>query len=482
MPDRDLQQLREHTMQETRTQAQHTETSVPCAFEANFDGLVGPTHNYAGLSFGNVASQSNEKRVANPKQAALQGLHKMKALADLGYRQAVLPPHERPSVSLLRTLGFGAGDAGSGREDAALIRRAAAEAPELLAAASSASAMWAANAATVSPSADTGDGRVHFTPANLAFNLHRSIEHRTTQRLLTALFPSESHFAVHPALPGTPVLGDEGAANHTRFCGPYGARGVEFFVYGRRAYGGGSAPVRYPARQTFEASQAIARRHGLDTDATVFAQQRPDVIDAGVFHNDVIAVGNQQVLFCHEHAFVEQDSVYEALRDKLARHGARLQVVEVPDAEVSIGDAVSSYLFNSQLLARADGRQLLVVPQECMENPRVAAWLERLRDTDGPIAEQRVFDLRESMRNGGGPACLRLRVALNEAEIAAVAPSVWMNDALHAALGDWVEHHYRDRLGIEDLADPQLLVESRTALDELTTLLGIGPVYDFQLA
>jgi succinylarginine dihydrolase len=476
-------------MQAATTQQERTQTTPLAACEANFDGLVGPTHNYAGLSFGNVASQSNEKRIANPKQAALQGLQKMKALADLGYRQAVMPPHERPSTGLLRTLGFGGdrsrggmgGSGSSGISDADLIRQAAAEAPELLAAASSASAMWAANAATVSPSADTADGRVHFTPANLVFNLHRSIEHPTTQRLLAALFPSERHFMVHPALPGTPVLGDEGAANHTRFCGAYGARGVEFFVYGRRAYGGGVAPARYPARQTCEASQAIARRHGLSADATVFAQQRPDVIDAGVFHNDVIAVGNQQLLFCHEHAFVGQASVYDVLHEKLARHGAELQVVEVPDAEVSVGDAVSSYLFNSQLLAREDGRQLLVVPQECMENPSVAAWLARMLESDGPIAELRVFDLRESMRNGGGPACLRLRVALNEAELAAVAPSVWMNDALHAVLTDWVERHYRDRLAVEDLADPRLLVESRTALDELTTLLGIGPVYDFQL-
>src|ERR1700744_5037478 len=332
------------------------------ATEANFDGLVGPTHNYAGLSFGNVASQNNEKSVANPKAAAKQGLRKMKQLAELGFHQGVLPPQERPSMRLLRELGF-SGD------DATVIARVAKDAPELLAAASSASAMWAANAATVSPSADTADGRVHFTPANLVFNLHRSIEHPTTQRLLAALFPSEQHFIVHPALPGTPVLGDEGAANHTRFCGAYGARGVEFFVYGRRSYGGGVAPARYPARQTCEASQAIARRHGLSADATVFAQQRPDVIDAGVFHNDVIAVGNQQLLFCHEHAFVGQASVYDVLHEKLARHGAELQVVEVPDAEVSVGDAVSSYLFNSQLLAREDGRQLLVVPQECMENP-----------------------------------------------------------------------------------------------------------------
>jgi succinylarginine dihydrolase len=443
------------------------------AVEANFDGLVGPTHNYAGLSFGNVASQSNEKRVANPKQAALQGLHKMKALADLGYRQAVMPPHERPSVGLLRTLGF-SGD------DSQVIRRAATEAPELLAAASSASAMWAANAATVSPSADTADGRVHFTPANLAFNLHRSIEHGTTQHLLSALFRSEPHFAVHSALPGTPALGDEGAANHTRFCGDYGARGVEFFVYGRRAYGGAVAPVRYPARQTLEASHAIARRHGLGADVAVFAQQRPDVIDAGVFHNDVIAVGNQQVLFCHEHAFVEQALVYQSLRDKLGSQGTEFHVVEVPEAEVGVGDAVSSYLFNSQLLARPDGRQLLIMPQECMENPRVAAYLDHLIASGGPIAEHRVFDLRESMRNGGGPACLRLRVALNASEIAAVAPGVWMNNALFETLGAWVERHYRDRLSVEDLADPQLLDESRGALDALTALLGIGSVYAFQ--
>lgn len=441
--------------------------------EANFDGLVGPTHNYAGLSFGNVASQANEHRQANPKQAALQGLHKMKSLADLGYRQAVLPPHERPSVELLRTLGF-AGD------DGHVIREAARVAPELLAAASSASAMWAANAATVSPSADTSDGRVHFTPANLAFNLHRSIEHATTQRLLGAIFRDERHFAVHPALPGTPVLGDEGAANHTRFCGAYETRGVEFFVYGRRVYGGGIAPTKYPARQTFEASQAIARRHGLNEDTVVFAQQRPDVIDAGVFHNDVIAVGNQNVLFCHQHAFVDQAAVYDALRAKLERAGVTLQVVEVPDAEVGVADAVASYLFNSQLLARDDGRQLLIVPQECRENARVAAYLDKLVASNGPIAEYRVFDLRESMRNGGGPACLRLRVALSAAEIAAVTPSVWMNDALYATLTAWVERHYRDRLGFNELADPRLLDETRTALDELTRLLGVGSVYAFQ--
>jgi len=441
--------------------------------EANFDGLVGPTHNYAGLSFGNVASQRNEKSVANPKGAARQGLRKMKRLAGLGFAQGVLPPQERPSIRLLRELGF----RGS---DAAAIAKAAKEAPELLAAASSASAMWTANAATVSPSADTPDARVHFTPANLCSKLHRAIEHEATRRTLAAIFADPAHFVVHDALPAAAALGDEGAANHMRLCADDGAPGVECFVYGRSEFRDGPQPTRYPARQTFEASRAVAHRHGLADDATVFAQQNPDVIDAGVFHNDVIAVANRNLLLCHQFAFVDQPAFYDELRAKLATRGASLDVIEVPDAQVSVADAVSSYLFNSQLLGRDDGSQMLVVPQECRDNPRVAAWLDALVAKRGPIGDVLVFDLRESMRNGGGPACLRLRVVLNDAERAAVARGVWMDDALFGKLDAWIDRHYRDRLAPDDLADPALLDESRTALDELTQLLGLGALYDFQ--
>jgi succinylarginine dihydrolase len=443
------------------------------AIEANFDGLVGPTHNYAGLSFGNVASLSNEKTVANPKAAAKQGLRKMKQLAGLGFRQGVLPPQERPSLRLLRELGF------SGT-DAHVMARVAKDAPELLSAASSASAMWTANAATVSPSADTADGRVHFTPANLCSKLHRAIEHEATRRTLRAIFADETRFAVHEALPGTPALGDEGAANHTRFCASYGERGVEFFVYGRSEYRRGPEPQRYPARQTFEASRAVAQRHGLDEAGTVYAQQNPEVIDAGVFHNDVIAVGNRRTLFCHQLAFVEPGAVYDELRTKLAQRNAQIDVIEVPDARVSVADAVTSYLFNSQLLTTGEGRQLLVVPQECRENARVAAYLDDLTAGRGPIDEVLVFDLRESMKNGGGPACLRLRVVLNDAERDAVAPGVWIDDTLFGTLDAWIDRHYRDRLAPADLADPHLLNESRTALDELTQILRLGSLYDFQ--
>jgi succinylarginine dihydrolase len=333
----------------------------------------------------------------------------------------------------------------------------------------------------VSPSADTNDGRVHFTPANLSTKLHRAIEHEETRRSLSAIFSEEKHFRIHHALPGTPALGDEGAANHTRFCNEYGEKGVEFFVYGRSEYAQGSAePKRYPARQSLEASRAVARLHGLSDDAIVFAQQLPDVIDAGVFHNDVIAVGNRNTLFCHQRAFLDQGNVYDQLRAKLDAHGGAFTAIEVPEDEVSVADAVSSYLFNSQLLTRPDGRQVLVVPQECRENSRVAKYLDSLHTRSTSIDDVLVFDLRESMKNGGGPACLRLRVVLNETERVAVNPGVWMNDTLFAQLDAWIDRHYRDRIAPADLADLKLLDESRAALDALTGILKLGAIYDFQ--
>jgi len=338
--------------------------------------------------------------------------------------------------------------------------------------------MWAANAATVSPSADTADRRVHFTPANLMSHFHRAIEAPTTTRVLRAVFADEGRFAVHDPLPAAAEFGDEGAANHTRFASDPAAPGIELFVYGRVAWAtAASAPSRFPARQTREASQAIARRHGLDPARTLFAQQSPAAIDAGVFHNDVIAVGNEVVLFCHESAFVEQDAL---LTELSAAVGAGFTPIVVRAADVSVERAVTTYLFNSQLLPRADGGMLLVAPAECAEDPSVGAYLARLVDAGGPIREILTFDLRQSMRNGGGPACLRLRVALTAVERAAIGANVWLDDALHAALVGWVEKNYRDRLAPADLADPALLVEGRRALDELSALLGLGNVYPFQ--
>lgn len=444
------------------------------AFEMNLDGLVGPTHNYAGLSYGNIASLSNEAGVSNPKEAAKQGLSKMKALADMGFRQGILLPHERPAIWSLRELGFTG-------TDAEVLAKVAKQNPAILSAVSSASCMWTANAGTVSPSADTSDGRVHFTAANLNAKFHRSIEHPTTTRMLKAIFSDEQRFAHHDALPPVSFFGDEGAANHTRFCGRYDEPGVELFVYGQEAFNKQAPkPTQFPARQSLEASQAIARLHGLSDDRAVFALQKPETIDAGVFHNDVIAVGNGNVLFYHQEAFHDTESVLDELQRKLA--DVELIPVRVPTAAVSVEDAVRSYLFNSQLLTKDDGSMMLVVPGECREIQSVSDYLDQLiDDASHPINSVQVFDLKQSMQNGGGPACLRLRVALNETEYQAMNPGVILTDELFTTLNDWVDRHYRDRLSQADLADPQLLVESRDALDELTRITRVGNIYPFQL-
>ncbi|NMH63581.1 N-succinylarginine dihydrolase [Shewanella salipaludis] len=440
-------------------------------FEANFDGLVGPTHNYAGLSFGNVASLNNAALESNPRAAAKQGLQKAKALADMGMVQGMLAPQERPDLYTLRRIGF------SGT-DAEVLQKAAKEAPALLNACCSASSMWTANAATVSPSADSRDGKLHFTPANLVDKLHRSIEPITTGNILQATFSDSRFFSHHSHLPEHASFGDEGAANHTRMCTEYGHAGVELFVYGQVATDPSAPkPTKYPARQTLEASQAVARLHQLDDESTVFIQQNPGVIDQGVFHNDVIAVGNQNVLFYHEQAFLDTQAKLDEIRSKL---NTELHFIEVPTNKVGIQDAVKSYLFNTQIITLPNGEMAIIAPTDCQENPAVFAYLNELLTLNTPIKQVLYFDVKQSMQNGGGPACLRLRIAMNQAELAAVNQHTLMNDALFGRLNAWVDKHYRDRLSVKDLADPQLIIESRTALDELTQIMKLGSVYQFQ--
>lgn len=445
--------------------------------EVNFDGLVGPTHNYAGLSFGNVASASNRQAVSNPRAAALQGLEKARCLAGRGFPQAILPPHERPLVAALRAWGFDAAN------DAGVLAKTAKSDPHLLAAASSASAMWTANAWTTTPSCDTADQKVHFTPANLNGNLHRSLEAPFTQTLLRTVFAYPALFRVHPPLPGGSVMADEGAANHTRLQSLPHDPGFHLFVYGRCALDHRQpAPARFPARQTRESVTAIARLHRIPPGAACFLQQAPEAVDAGVFHNDVISVGTADTFLYHEEAFLDGSTAIDRLRRGFeSMTGFPLQTIRVDRNAVSLEEAVKTYLFNSQLLLRPEGGLLLAAPGECRESGPVSRLLEEwLADPVNPLADVLYFDLRESMRNGGGPACLRQRVVLNEPERAAMAGRLFLDDALHAELAAWVRRHYREELHPEDLADPTLLNESRAALDELTGILRLPPLYPFQ--
>lgn len=441
--------------------------------EYNFDGLVGPSHNFGAAVIGNIASAQHAGQPSHPRQAAFEGLAKMRALHQLGVPQAVLPPHARPDLNFARRLGF-EGD------DTAILEALARDAPSVLAACYAASSMWVANAATVSPSRDSDDGKVHFTPANLQHMAHRSIEAAVNEALLRGVFRGPS-FVHHRPLFASASLGDEGAANHMRLAPGHGHKGLHVFVYGISMLNPDIRPHRFPARQTLEASASIARLHRLPAEQLVFAQQHPAAIDAGVFHHDVIGISDRNLFICHEDAFVNTAAVLEEIQSKYTRvTGEELEVIVVPRAEISLDRAVATYLFNSQLVECCDGRRAWILPAECRDDERVSRYVQHLVDTCSGLDFTLYCPLRESMRGGGGPACLRLRVVLDDEEVAAMASGVRFDDALDETLSAWVERNYRDRLDLHDLADPAFYLECQTALDELTSILDLGPIYPFQ--
>jgi succinylarginine dihydrolase len=400
--------------------------------EINFDGLIGPSHNYAGLSLGNLASAKNAGGISQPRAAALQGLEKMRANLALGLTQGVFVPNRRPNMAWLAGLGTTIDGAEQGLRACAL----------------SASSMWAANAATISPAPDTRDGKCHLTVANLMTMPHRSHEWPETLAQLRLAF-AHSAFAVHG--PIAPPFGDEGAANHMRICARHDSPGVEVFVYGLT---GGP----FPARQHVESSKAVARIHGV-TNA-MFVQQSEAAIAAGAFHNDVVAVANERVLFTHEQAFEGKDSVYAELR----RLEPAVEIVEVPASAVPLSDAISSYLFNAQLVTRPSGGMALILPTEAYENARVWSWLTGMVARNGPIRELIPVDVRQSMANGGGPACLRLRVVCDPV---AVDPRFLVDEAKLDAIAKVVAAHWPETINSADLAHPSLwsdITAARTAL------------------
>lgn len=409
--------------------------------EVNFDGIIGPSHNYGGLSLGNLASARNLGQTSAPRAAALQGLEKMRANLALGLPQGLFLPHARPARVWLADLA-------TNPEEAS---------PALLANAMSASAMWAANAATVSPAPDTSDGRAHLTVANLRTMVHRSHEWPGTLEQLRVAF-ADPAFVVHGPVP--PAFGDEGAANHMRLAARHDAPGVEIFVFGE-------AGGPFPARQHREASAAIARAHGLDPARTLFVRQSDEAIAAGAFHNDVVAVANERVLFAHELAFAEREPFLSDLHARFPE----LELVEVPAAEVSLEEAIRSYLFNAQLVTTPDGATTLIVPEEARETPAVWAWLQRHLAGNGAIRAVKVVDVRQSMANGGGPACLRLRVVCDPAT---VDPRFLVDEGKLDRLAAIVARSWPEEIAVADLGDTSLIPEIERARGALLEECGLG--------
>lgn len=410
--------------------------------EINFDGIVGPSHNFAGLSLGNLAATRNAGTISFPRDAALEGVAKMRANLDLGLVQGILLPHDRPNGEWLARLGTTVELA-----DAALRANAL-----------SASAMWAANAATVSPGPDTVDGRCHLTVASLLTMPHRSQEWPGTLAQLQIAFADTRHFAIHGPVP--PPFGDEGAANHMRLCASHGERGIEVFVYGTS---GGP----FPARQHREASAAVARLHGLHADRVVFAQQSPEAIAAGAFHADVVAVANEHVLFAHEQTFADPAGLYGVLR----RGFPKVEIIEVPASAVSLAAAISTYLFNAQLVTLPEAGMALILPTEARDHPGVWSWLEGLVARNGPIRRLVPVAVRQSMANGGGPACLRLRVV---ADPATIDPRFMVDGARLDLIEGVVRRTWPARIDPDHFAKPSLWSAARAARLALLDALDLG--------
>lgn len=413
--------------------------------EINFDGIIGPSHNYAGLSPGNLAATRNSGAASQPRAAALQGIAKMRANLALGLTQGILLPHARPDHRWLESLATTYSDA----------------APHLQAQALSASSMWAANAATVSPAPDTADGRCHLSVANLVTMPHRSHEWPGTLAQLRLAFANDA-FHVHGPVPAP--FGDEGAANHMRLAPAHDVPGIEVFVYG---VSGGP----FPARQHREASEAVARRHGLDPSRTLFVQQSEEAIAAGAFHNDVVAVANGRVLFAHEHAFADKTGFYADLR----RLMPEAEIVEVPAAAVSLADAISSYLFNAQLVTLPSGETALILPTEARDTPSVWNWLQAHVAGNGPIRHLEVVDVRQSMANGGGPACLRLRVV---ADPATIDPRFLVDNDKLDRIAELVETHWPETITQDEIGNPALITRVEAARTALLDLLGTVELID----
>ncbi|MEK6746068.1 MAG: N-succinylarginine dihydrolase [Pseudomonadota bacterium] len=420
--------------------------------EIIFIGLPGTTHHYGGLSSDNVASERNRGSESNPKQAALQAIALARYLRSLGIMTGILPPQLRPYLPILQENGFTVENAPIGNLEQA----------------SSSSFMWAANAATITPTIDSTDGKLHLTVANLYTNPHRRIEAQATYSVLSQIFRHVPDAIVYPPLSSTEGFLDEGAANHMRLCPTHNATGLNVFVYGKR--------------QNLEASQAIARNHNIPPEQALFLQQNPDVIKKGVFHNDVIAVSNENLLLVHESAYengmvdiAQIERAYKALHPQ-----GNLQLIIIRENELSVEEAVHSYFFNSQIVSKPDGKMVVIAPLELknLYAGKAAELMEKIcRSANNSIDEVQYLDLRQSMKNGGGPACLRLRVLLTEAQAEALQANtgILVSENSLSRMEELVERYYSESLTPEGLRNPELYKNCQDFLKVFYEIVNLNP-------
>lgn len=327
--------------------------------------------------------------------------------------------------------------------------------------------MWMANAGTCSSRTDTLDGKGRIVIANLTASLHRGQESEERHLQLRYLFQDLDQFEVVQALPSVHPLRDEGAANAMRFWNPKNNRGMYVFVFGEGYSQAKNVshpeiarmlPKVHPSRQTALASQLVARRLGIGDTRSLFVQQLPKAIDAGVFHNDVIATSHEDFLLVHECAYVDQPNSLDRMADIFRKqcHGT-LRTLVITEKELSLSEAVATYLFNSQIVTRKDGSWLMLCPVECQESPTASQVLKRIQREEPRIGAIEFVSLRESMANGGGPACLRLRTYASEQEIDELPARTRIQDESLSFLEGVIASEYPETVQLEDFLDLDLV-------------------------
>ena len=139
-------------------------------------------------------------------------------------------------------------------------------------------------------------------------------------------------------------------------------------------------------------------------------------------------------------------------------------------AAISLADAIRSYLFNAQLVTLPSGEMALILPAEARDTPSVWNWLERHVAGNGPIRRLAIVDVRQSMANGGGPACLRLRVVADPSH---VDPRFLVDSAKLDRIAAVIETHWPERIAQDQIGDSALIARIEQARHALLEMLDI---------
>ena len=426
--------------------------------EYNLDSMIGPTHHFGGLSKGNLASMAHQFQMSSPKKAALEGLEKMRLAHEIGQNQLWFPPQRRPIFDAMIN---GAGS------DIDKVRWAFDNNPELLSQLFSSSAMWMANNATVSGSADSSDGLVHVIPANLSTLAHRRVEVAQNLILLNYAFFTKQ-FKVHPPL--SHRFRDEGAANHMQFSTDGHSKSLHLFVYNRSKSGDEDKYLPFPLRQSYEASRSLAKAMNIPETQTLICRQLATSVQKGVFHHDVVGMSHQDVLIIHELALEDQDHTLQLLQTMSQNIlKKKLTIIQVSSEQLSLKEALDTYFFNSQFIKDQDGNVHLICAQQCNNHPKVSLLVDDLI-AQKVIEKVHYISLSESMMNGGGPACLRLRLPLTSKEFSNIPNCFKFSDEKYQEMVHFVHQFYPNQVRLADFIQINFLKKMNQLFDGLYSL------------